>query len=256
MTDYQDELTAVENALRLLIERVGMDNLGISNADKRKWQERREHDMRERGAGFPEDRLLYYSDIADLKKIITRNENWSKFEAALLNRVEIEVFLDLLRRLRNPDAHNRELSTHELQLIAGIGGEIRTRITRYLSTMDTPESYFPRIISFQANLGTQVAERRMLRVGDELEFVIEATDPLGEALEFSFSAMTPVGKVVAQDWSANNRFRWRVTEDFISESAQVRAHVRSQRPHHAHGEADDSRMFIYTVLPSRVPKPQ
>ena len=38
----------------------------------------------------------------------------------------MEVWLDELEKLRNPDAHRRELLPHQKQLAAGIAGETGT----------------------------------------------------------------------------------------------------------------------------------
>lgn len=246
---YRDELKEVENALRLLIERVGMDNLVIRARDLNSWRERRARDLAQRGAGFPEDRLLYYADIADLKTIITKESNWPLFDKALLNRTEIGVLLDILRRIRNPDAHNRELSGYEQSLAIGISGEIRTRITRYLGRMDSPDTFFPQILSFQDSLGTSPGSQPTLRVGDEVEFIVDALDPLGEDLEYRFIISRPGQSGPEQAWGPDNRFRWKVIEANISASIVAAVYVRSARQHHAFGDFDASRNFNYSVLP-------
>jgi len=248
MPDYADALTAVENALRLLIETVGIAKCGISAADERKWRARRDRDLAQRGAGFPEDRLLHYSDISDLQRIVAKDVNWPLFEAALLDRTEVSVLLELIRRLRNPDAHNRELSTHERALVIGISGELRTRITRYLSRMDTPDAYFPRIIAFQNSIGARPGEQPNLHVGDEVEFVVDAADPLGASLEYRFGVEHP-GLVERSDWSSNNRWTWCVSTAHISRFATVIVHVRSPREYHAQGEFDAAQQQMFTVLP-------
>jgi hypothetical protein len=45
----------------------------------------------------------------------------------------MDVFVSELGKLRDPDAHRRELLPHQKHLVYGIAGEVRTRITRYAS---------------------------------------------------------------------------------------------------------------------------
>lgn len=70
----------------------------------------------------------------------------------------MEVFLTELEKLRDPEAHRRELMPHQKALAYGISGEIRTQITRFRSEQDTGESYFPRIESKQRKQRGQVLQ--------------------------------------------------------------------------------------------------
>ena len=71
----------------------------------------------------------------------------------------------------------------------GISGEIRIRIIRYRSRQETVEGYFAKIESVRDSLGNiwtpatdtiqQMVKTGMtLRIGDTVDFVITATDPL------------------------------------------------------------------------------
>lgn len=107
----------------------------------------------------------------------------------------MEVWLSALERLRDPDAHRRELLPHQKHLALGIEGEIRNRLVRFRSEQETAEDYFPRIESVRDGLGNiwtpdvNMVSRfhstdMNLRPGDTVEFVITARDPLDGRLEY------------------------------------------------------------------------
>lgn len=258
MQDYTDDLAAVENSLRRIIERVGKDAHGdkwletLVKADRLKhWQKKLDDELAARSGGIQEQRLLYFSDFNDLDQII--DKNWSLFEPVFNDQTQTKVYLEKLRELRNPDAHNRELTTGEKSLIVGMASELRTKITRYMATKDTPDEYFPRIESLRDSLGnTDVSTRgkpAVIRVGFSIEFVAEAWHPEGKAVEFRWS----VGRIqkvsTFQDWSMNNRFIWEVNENQIGNPAWVSVHIRGPQNYHARGDIDADRSIFYVVLP-------
>ena len=54
--------------------------------------------------------LLEYSNISDLKKIITCDQLWSKFSSIFLDKVSVMLRLDQLSEIRNPNAHHRKIN--------------------------------------------------------------------------------------------------------------------------------------------------
>ena len=54
--------------------------------------------------------LLEYSNISDLKKIITCDQLWNKFSSVFLDKVNVMLRLDQLSEIRNPNAHHRKIN--------------------------------------------------------------------------------------------------------------------------------------------------
>ena len=145
--DVHQALKEVENSLRDFIaytleKRFGpnwIDNCGVSPSRINICHERKATEANRQQTGAVEDRLLYYADFYDLSTILKKH--WSDetvgFSDALGKWKTIEVFLDELEKLRDPHAHQRELLPHQKHLILGLSGEIRNRLIRYRSKMET-----------------------------------------------------------------------------------------------------------------------
>jgi len=257
--DYTDDLAAVENALRRIVDRVGRDlhgaewaaAFGISPSVLDRWRRNQARELDRRGAGIAEDRLIYFSDFGDLEQIILGQ--WASFEPVFLDRERTAVYLRKLRELRNPDAHRRALTATEKALITGMAGELRTQVTRYLSQRDTPDEFFPRLDSLRDNLGNAFGHggrRPVIRVGDVLEFVAEGWDPEGAQLEYHWTT-SPGATPPMQDWSPLNRFVWEVRPDQVANPAWLNCAMRGPREPHAEGTRDVGWSIAYTVLPRR-----
>lgn len=258
--DVTQALKDAENALRDFIALVLHRNFGDEWVEKcglpteriEKWRERKGVEEKRQEGGVVEERLLYYADFYDLKPILKKN--WQgDFSEAFGDLRTMEVWLSELEKLRDPDAHRRELLPHQKNLALGIEGEIRSRIIRYRSKQETSESYYPRIESARDNLGNLwVPERATravvtsvyLRPGDKLEFVVTARDPMDEALEYGIYIPH-----TANFWQSDNVLDWVVTKKNVGKNFMIQLRVRSPREFHAAGDEDDSVMFFYEVLP-------
>jgi hypothetical protein len=260
--DITQALKDTENSLRdfisvVLREKLGeswLENCGISSKRLMKWKEHKEDEAKrqESGAGVVEQRLIYYADFDDLRTILERH--WlGEFSIAFGDWKRMDVFLTELKNLRDPDAHRRELLPHQKHLILGIAGEIRTRLIRYRSKKETSEDYYPRIESardslgnirtYSDNSGSNTGMR--LRVGDAIDFVITATDPLGEPLQYA------IYKWIHTEWQDSNVIALKLTEQHVQKDFSVVIVIKSNRQFHAHGEFDDSVYFDYEVLPPK-----
>jgi hypothetical protein len=259
--DSTQALKDAENSLRDFIALVlgtelGADwvkESGVPAERLEKWQARKVEEFQRQGGGAVDERLIYYADFYDLKTILKRH--WQRFSAALGDWKTMEVWLTELERLRDPDAHRRELLPHQVHLAIGISGEIRTRIVRYRSKQDTPTDYFPRIESARDSLGNiwvpgstnPVQTKTILRPGDQLDYVVTASDPLGEPLRYGYA----VGRNFPIDWSDQPTSSLRVLPEHIGVRFKVCFYVASKREHHASQSYDDSVDFVYSVLPER-----
>ncbi len=263
--DISQILKDTENALRdfialILSEQLGPEwttECGVSSERLQKWRERKDVEAKRQDAGVVDDRLIYYADFYDLKTILKKH--WQHFAPAFGDLKTMEVWLNEFQKLRDPDAHRRELLPHQKSLILGISGELRTKIARYRSNKETAESYYPRIEFAADNLGNSwkpgekkcVETGMKLRPGDVLEFVVTASDPLEEPLEYqcAFETGSPPGGRNA--WSKENTFIFVVTDEYVHNLFFAVVSVRSRRKYHAHTYYDDDVMFTYQVLPPK-----
>lgn len=261
--DVHQALKEVENSLRDFIaytlrKRYGtnwIEKCGASPQRIAKWQERKAAEVKRQSTGTVEQRLLYYADFYDLSTLL--KQHWSDrvvgFSDALGKWKTVETFLDELEKLRDPHAHQRELLPHQKHLILGLSGEIRNRLIRYRSKMETSEDYYPRLESVRDNFGNvwvpgnsaNITGDR-LRVGDTLKLVVSATDPLEETLSYR------IRRVYGSDpiqWQENNVLRLDITAEDVRRDFKVIVYMRSPRPYHARGTWDDDVTFLYEVLP-------
>lgn len=262
--DVSQALRDTENALRDFIGSVlsrslgpeWVDKCGVSPERVEHWRERQRDEGARQETGVVEERLIYYADFYDLKTILKRH--WSgEFSDALGEWKTMEVWLSELERLRDPDAHRRELLPHQKSLILGIAGEIGTRLVRYRSKKETTEDCFPRIESARDSLGNiwtpgaqfdlkQVDTGLVLRPGDSVDYMVTARDPEGADLEYGIG----VGGL-GPDWQKEPVFSVRFTESHITRLLILDLCVRSTRGYHAIGSYDDKVTFFYKVLPKR-----
>ncbi len=258
--DITQALKDTENSLRDFIaatlnKELGeqwVEKCGVSEDRLAKWRERKEAEERRQESGVVEERLLYYADFYDLKTILKKH--WSgEFSKALGDWKTMDVWLNELEKLRDPDAHRRELLPHQKHLVLGIAGEIRTRLVRYRSKQETSEDYYPRIESVRDSLGNiyvpgsaVVRTGTKLRPRDVVEFVVTATDPQGASLQYCFYS----GEM---KWQDSNTLTLVVSEKNIGVRFDVLICIRSPRKFHAYREGDDDRvLFVYEVLPPKI----
>lgn len=256
--DTTQALRDTENALRDLIYEVlskqhGTDwerHLGITDERMVRWKKRRSDEQARQKGAPTEDRLLYYADFYDLWEIIRKN--WLSLKVVLGEQRTIEVWLAELERLRDPNAHSRDLLPFQKHLILGISGDIRGRIVRYRSKMDSVDDYFPKIESARDSVGhswtpasSLSAVRPKVREGDLIEFVVTATDPMGAPLEYGYK-WHPLG---SEFWTTSNTFTLTVDRAEIGLLRELHIRIRGPREPRARHSCDDFAMFHYDILP-------
>lgn len=259
--EISQALKDTENALRdtisdILSKKYGdnwVEKSGISNDRHQKWLQRFAEEQKQQVSGTIEERIIYYADFYDIKTILEKN--WSNGFSEIFGKFKaMDVWLSELEKIRNPDAHRRELLPHQKHLVLGIAGEIRTRLIRYRSKMETSEDYFPRIESARDSLGnilTYGGSKKthcVLRVGDTIDFLVTASDPLGGDIEY---ASTVTGHHHNPPWQRENNFSLTLDESHVRRSFGVMLWMRSLRDYHANGYYDDSSTFNYDVLPKK-----
>lgn len=260
--DITQALKDAENALRdfiaeMLAKQFGVgweEKCGVTAERVEKWRERKGVEAKRQETGIVDERLLYYADFYDLKSILKKH--WSIFSPALGDLKTFEVWLGELEKLRDPDAHRRELLPHQRHLALGISGEIRTRIVRYRSEQDTSESYFPRLECVRDSLGDNwtphpsglaaLDTKKNVRPGDTIEFVVTASDPQGERLQYCLSRG---GR--DETWQDINILSHTFTKADIGLFCPLEIKIRSLREYHAKGKYDDDVVFAFCVLPAK-----
>ena len=263
--DISQALKDAENALRdfislVLEEKGGSDwasESGVSADRVSRWRERQAEDIKRLPTGTPDARLIYYADFYDLKTILKKH--WADhFKAAFDDLKTTEVFLDQLESFRNPDAHRRELLPHQKHLVIGISGYIRNRISRYRSRIESSDSYYPRLESVTDSYGNSWLPSRMhnlpstcdtgtrLRVGDNLELIVAATDPEGQNVQY---AVQIISRSFHEVWQDDNVLGITIDEGDVAKVFVLRVRIRSQRQFYAKGSYDDEVSFMYEVLP-------
>lgn len=249
-----------ENSIRdlisiLLSKKFGKDwvtKCGVTPERISRWEERKVEYNKSLGPGITEERLIYFSDFTDLELIISKN--WANtFKDVFDDSKKLSVFLGILSVHRNSIAHNRQLLHYQRMLVIGICEEIRTRIITYRSKMETPDEYFPRIESVADNYGNVVSPDQgkhkatglVLRPGDKLQFIINATDPLGGKLYYGFHPNDYYN-------SKSNTLTITIDKSHIATSMQFDITICSERDGHAMGKFDDIASFAYTILPEKI----
>lgn len=261
--DVTQSLKDSENALRDFIAAVlsakhgdgWLEHVGLSADRLAIWKQRKETEAKRQEAGVVEERILYYADFYDLSTILKKN--WQDFAPALGDWKSMEVWLKELERLRDPDAHRRELLPHQKHLVLGISGEIRNRIVRYRSKQETAEDYFPRIESIRDSLGNiwtppeamhMMSTQTVLRPGDIVDIVVTATDPLAEQLTYGTQIVARSAEIV---WQDGGTFTVRIKESDVRRQFFIEVFIKSSRDHHASSGHDDSVLITYQVLPRK-----
>ena len=264
--NVSESLASAENSIRNLIVYIltkaygesWPENCGISEERISKWREKQETESKRLSRSDP--RLIYYSDFYDLLPIIKKNWN-NGIKDVFLDQTKITIYLSILDKFRNPDAHRRTLMPNEQHLILGITGEIRTIITRYFSLMESGESYYSRIELAQDNLGNTLhaGENKIkftenkLRPGDILQFKVSASDPLDEEIIYGLSVNSyPVHK----EWNSTGDFEFEIKEIHVAKQMFITLAVKSTRKFNATtetwlGKVDDIAKFGYEILPPR-----
>ncbi len=232
--DVTQALRSTENVIRdyiaLILSSVhGLDwesKLGVAGAKLEGWREKRDAEVRRNPAA--DSRLLFYADFGDLPAII--EAHGQHLQGGLGEKQRLMAALGELRLLRNTEAHGRGFFAYEKHLILGFSGRIRTSIAMARSKIDSLEEHFARIESIRDSLGfTRVPKgsapaRRIVRVGDVIEFTVSAIDPKDERLEYAYN-----WGASAPGWSEDAAIRVAVTAANVGKLVLLKIGIRTSR---------------------------
>jgi hypothetical protein len=105
-------------------------SMGFSEEEIRELEQRRKDEGDKLSSQPTSSKLLDYTHIMDLKRII--EDNWSEFSSIFLSNDTTMVYLDTLNKFRNPIAHARPgILEHQYYLALGISGELDMHIKRW-----------------------------------------------------------------------------------------------------------------------------
>lgn len=227
------------------------------------WQERSDVEAKKRqsrGVAVTSTDLLDYSNLFDL--IAMCQKEWNAVSPALGKSKEVLAILRRLDDVRNTIAHGRELVPFEVDLVAGIAGDIRNRVTIYMSSQDPAGGYYPRIESVSDEfgnvadgagtlnlLGLGVQTGLTLRVGDRVRFTCHGTDPQGRTLRWRLRH-TPDSQSLVVVEGADAELEWQVTPKAVGEHSATLIRLEGDSDYHRYeGEHDGQVIFWYRVLP-------
>jgi uncharacterized CHY-type Zn-finger protein len=258
-----DALRNAENALRdfadvVLSHAHGKDwqlDPAITCGHCRKWISRQRAEGVNMPSGMPEERALYYADLADLLEIVLAQ--WDSFAPCFGKRDSFREITWLLRQYRNKGLHGRDLLAHEHHIVLGVCGLIRASITTYRTREASAmaERFFPQLEYVRDSLGNEISQAgtrtpaNVLTVGAIVEVIAHAFDPVGDPIEYSFSVSgSGQGYLADSGWIRESVWSWQVTDEHVGRKV-LTCQIRSTRSYHLHGWGDDNMTLVYLVVP-------
>lgn len=205
--DPSSRLISAENALRDLIRHVlsgehgadWIDHLGVTDDRLTRWKGRQiEETKRREGRTSSNHDLLDYSDLPDLTSIIRKN--WPLFKDSLGSKKTFDVYMDRLEAFRVAVVHSRDLLPFERQILSGVSGEIRNRVTIVLAGSDPDREYFPRLERARDSFGNESTEDHdtiqtgLTLCGLEMWFALKPRDGIPKTPNWS-GISSPRGRV-------------------------------------------------------------
>jgi len=264
-------LESCETALRQLLvhaltEKHGSDWLTVVFKEKQleTFAERREYEQKKRtsrGVAVVSDALIDYTQFFDLMTLA--DKNWDLVAPALGKKADTLALLRRVDDLRNSVAHNRTLLPFEEDLVAGIAGEIRNRVTIYMSSQDEAGDYYARIEEVTDSFGNRIDgvgtlsrsidvldTGTVLGVGQVVTFRCRAFDPQGRALTWHLDTYPPSSSgtvVIAGD---DVELQWVVADEHVSARSSAYLKVIADSRYHRWPDGNDGFVaFNYRVDP-------
>jgi hypothetical protein len=253
-----EAITALEVALRTLIASVLSDawieqgKLDVSALEARREEERKSRD----GAVISDD-LLAFAHLYELRRVI--NRNWDVFKLALGEKKRLDVYLDRLEDFRNAPSHSRSLLPFERDLLSGMVGEIRNKVTLFRTTQGPDMEYYPKIeqvtdsFGNSPSTGLESGPRLRLKAGDVVQFQCRGWDPQDRNLtwELRIGRSGLDGSVTTEAVGAEVTLTLVINERMVREHLLVEILMRSDGQYHRNGFYDELCDFYYAVDPPR-----
>jgi hypothetical protein len=263
-------LESCETALRQLLVHVLAEKYGsewmtkvFNERQLKTFAERREYEQKKRtprGVAVVSDALIDYTQFFDL--LALAEKNWELLVPALGKKADTLALLRRIDDLRNSVAHNRALLPFEEDLVAGIAGEIRNRVTIYMSSQDETGDLYARIEEVSDSFGNRldgvatleashpsVATGLTLSVGQIVTFRCRASDPQGRRLTWRLDTSYAHDRSVVIEGD-DVELRWEVTDEHVSSQTNVYVKVIAESRYHRWEQTYDGQaVFLYRVDP-------
>lgn len=231
-----------------------------------KWQERREVEVKKRttrGVAAVPTGLLDYAEFHELVDVAKRH--WNEVSPALGRKAVTGALLERFDDLRNTVAHSRDLLPFEEDLLAGIAGEIRNRVTLFMSTEAPSGEHFARIEEIVDGFGNRVDGletlkssnpcivcEQVLNVGDVVKFRCRGSDPHGRDIGWNLYAQPNDGRGGGVDGAIGNdvELTFTVGPEHVSSQSYVIIRMVSDGEFHRWPEGvDGMTLFYYQINP-------
>lgn len=239
-----------ENTLRTIISlTLGIDDdteFGVTSDRIENWKEKREIERKKYKGILLEPRLIYYSDFYDLKNIISKK--WELIKPILIDKKRFDVFFDEVHRFRDTEAHGRELLTYQKNILNGIVFDLKSQLATYHNKNMNADDYFIKLLKVSDSLGStwefgnngHKFIDKILRVGDTIEFIIEAFDPKNREIEYELYAKgTKIN-------SKEGVLQITITNEMIGKNSGIEITVQTNNTDYKNYQFCE---FIYTILP-------
>jgi hypothetical protein len=245
-----------ENILRKIISIVlGIDDdtdFGVTPDRIEKWKEKREIEYKKYAGIIIENRIIYYSDFYDLETIVAKK--WEKLKPILLDKKKFEVFHKEVEKFRNTIAHGRELYSYQQKLLEGIVQDLKTTFILYHNKNMNADDYFIRVLKVTDSLGSihdatdhfYRSTNKILRVGDKIEFYIEAYDPKGNEIKYSASIDHTASTNRTTIESTQPKIEITITKEMVGKFKSFTLTAKTDETEY---ENSDYAQLGYTILP-------
>lgn len=239
-----------ENTLRIIITlTLGSDDnteFGVTADRIEKWKEKREVEKKKYKQILLEPRLIYYSDFYDLKNIVIKK--WELLKPILIDKKRFEVFFDEVHKFRDTIAHGRELLSYQVNILNGIVHDLKSQLVNYYNKNMSADDYFIKLLKVSDSLGSTwemgnsgyLFTNKILRVGDTVEFNIEAFDPKDREIEYELYSNRVC--VISKE----KILQITVTNEMIGENIGIDISVRTINSDYKNSQLCS---FSYLILP-------
>lgn len=238
----------------------------VTSAEQQeKWEQKREDEQRRRpGVFVPPVAGLEYSETYELVEIA--KVHWEPLADALGKQKRVLPLLETFERIRNAASHSRDLVVFEREMMSGIAGEIRNKVTLHMTAQDPAGDFYPRIEFVTDSFGTAITlsakmheiagsaqPYTVLHPGDIVTFRRSAVDPHGRQIEWSLRSTRREFQRLVAESDETVELTGEVQEQDIVESvaAEIFMAVAGASYHRADG-FDHRAYIMYRVRPNMV----
>lgn len=218
----QQYITTLRQLIIDILGDADNSNYKVSKETSDKWSAKRANAKKQNDGFLFEKRIIFYSDLEDLKLII--ENNWKDFLAVLFDKKRFEVFFNEVLQFQKTQNNGQELIQSQEHLLNGIVQDLKNAITIYNNKKNQVDDYFISISKISDNLGTswngnhkENQRKPILKVGDDYELLIEANDPKDRKIEYQIFHFA--GKLRINQES--NRFQFKIDDSLIGQSSML-----------------------------------